>query len=200
MFISGARRGWNREGDRSDCIVMPHRIDAAYCYGRSVLSVCLLFTAANPTKTDETIEMPFGIRTRVGRRNRVSGGDSDPPRGKGNFEVISYREYHISCIPAWSEVIRQVAAAMRPPAVHVVATCRRWATALSELTSGGLNCACPFSSSSSPDSRPAASSLYRNTAHPRLPVTWPFSRGETNRQSVNRRTSGRSGNGQSTPD
>jgi len=77
---------------------MPHRIDAAYCHGRSVLCVCLLFTAANPTKTDETIEMPFGIRTRVGRRNHVSGGDSDPPRGRGNFEVISYREYHISCV------------------------------------------------------------------------------------------------------
>jgi len=35
-------------------------LDAAYCYKCSVVS--LLVTIVNPTKTDEPIEVPFGMR------------------------------------------------------------------------------------------------------------------------------------------
>jgi len=39
------------------------------------LSVCLLVTTVSPTKTDEPIEVPFGLWTRVGPRNRVFPGE-----------------------------------------------------------------------------------------------------------------------------
>ena len=34
----------------------------------------------------EAIEMPFGLRTRVGPRNHVLDGESRSPTGRGNFE------------------------------------------------------------------------------------------------------------------
>ena len=34
----------------------------------------------------EAIEMPVGLRTRVGPRNHVLDGGSDHPIGRGNFE------------------------------------------------------------------------------------------------------------------
>jgi len=34
----------------------------------------------------EPIEMPFGLRTRVGPENHVLDGGPDPPMGMGNFE------------------------------------------------------------------------------------------------------------------
>jgi len=37
-------------------------------------------------KTAELIEMPFGLRTRVGPGNHVLDGGPDTPMGKGNFE------------------------------------------------------------------------------------------------------------------
>ena len=39
------------------------------------LSVCLLVTTVSPTKTDEPIEVPFGLWTRVGPRNHVFPGE-----------------------------------------------------------------------------------------------------------------------------
>ena len=39
----------------------------------------------SPAKTAEPIEMPFGLRTRVGARNHVLHG-VQIPHGKGNFE------------------------------------------------------------------------------------------------------------------
>jgi len=58
-----------------------HKLDAAYCYRpssvvyRSVcLSVGLSVTAVSPAKTDEPIEMPFGIRTRAGPMSHVLVG------------------------------------------------------------------------------------------------------------------------------
>jgi len=40
----------------------------------------------------EPIEMPFGMKTRVGPRNHVLDGALDP-RGKGNFEgCLSHKE------------------------------------------------------------------------------------------------------------
>jgi len=37
-------------------------------------SVCLSVTIMSPAKTAELIEMPFGLRTRVGTVNRVREG------------------------------------------------------------------------------------------------------------------------------
>jgi len=47
-------------------------VDAVYCYRpSSVVSVGRSVTLASPGKTAEPIEMPFGLRTRVGPGNRV---------------------------------------------------------------------------------------------------------------------------------
>jgi len=40
----------------------------------------------SPAKTAAPIEMPFGLRTRVGPSNHVLDGGSDPCKGRGNFE------------------------------------------------------------------------------------------------------------------
>jgi len=42
-------------------------------------------TLVSPAKTAELIEMPYGLMTRVGPRNRVLDGGPHPPMGKGNF-------------------------------------------------------------------------------------------------------------------
>jgi len=53
---------------------------------RVAWSVGLSVTLVSPAKTTELIEMPFGLRTRVGPVNHVLGGGPDPSMGKGNFE------------------------------------------------------------------------------------------------------------------
>ena len=80
---------------------MPHRnttyCDAACRYRPSgvvclsvdlsvSLSVCRSVTLVSPAKTAEPIEMPFGLRTRVGPGNHVLDGGSKSPMGRGNFE------------------------------------------------------------------------------------------------------------------
>jgi len=47
--------------------------------GRSV-------TLVSPAKAAAPIEIPFGLRTRVGPRNHVLDGGPDLPMGRGNFE------------------------------------------------------------------------------------------------------------------
>ena len=42
------------------------------------LFFCLLVTLVSPAKTDKRIEMPFGMRTRVGLRNLVLNRGVDP--------------------------------------------------------------------------------------------------------------------------
>jgi len=55
----------------------------AWPVGRSVgLSV----TLASPGKTAELIEVPFGLRTRVGSGNHTLDADPDPLLETGNFE------------------------------------------------------------------------------------------------------------------
>ena len=57
-------------------------VDVAYCYRpRSVVcrSVCLSVTLVSPAKTAALIEMPFGLRTRLGPRNHVLDRGPDPP-------------------------------------------------------------------------------------------------------------------------
>jgi len=68
-------------------------LDAGYCYRRLAWSDCQLVTIVSRAKTDETIEMPFGLWTRVqGQKNRVLRRGSDP-RG-GNFGGCSFTEMH----------------------------------------------------------------------------------------------------------
>jgi len=57
-------------------------VDAVYCYQPSSVvcrSVCLSCKRAEP------IEMPFGLRTRVGSGNCVLDGGPDRPMRSGNF-------------------------------------------------------------------------------------------------------------------
>jgi len=50
------------------------------------LSVSLSVTIVSPAKPAEPIEVPFGMWTRVGRRNHVIDGVQIPKSMKGNFE------------------------------------------------------------------------------------------------------------------
>jgi len=71
---------------------MPHRpfyvsIDVAYCYLPSSVvcgSVGWSITLVSPTKTAGAIEIPFGLRTRVGPRKHVLDEAQIPMRG-GNY-------------------------------------------------------------------------------------------------------------------
>jgi len=50
------------------------------------LSVGQSVTLMSRAKTAEAIELPFGLRTRVGPRNHVLHGVQIPPMGMGNFD------------------------------------------------------------------------------------------------------------------
>jgi len=54
-------------------------VDAVYCYRPSSM-VCRSVTLVSPAKTAEPIEMPFGLRTRVGPGNYTLDGGPHPPR------------------------------------------------------------------------------------------------------------------------
>jgi len=87
-------------------IIRPHRsttyVDAAYCYRPSSV-VCRSVTLVSPTKTAESLEMPFGLRSRVGPRNHVLDGGQHPPIRRGNFEgemrrpIVKYRHSAVIC-------------------------------------------------------------------------------------------------------
>jgi len=49
-------------------------------------SVCRSVTLVSPATTAAPIEMPFGLRTRVGPGNHVLDGSPDSPMGRGKFE------------------------------------------------------------------------------------------------------------------
>jgi len=73
------------------CCVRPHCpyyvLDAVYCYRpRSVVcwSVSLSVTLVSYAKTAELIEIPFGLRNRVGRGSHGLDG-VHIPHGKGQF-------------------------------------------------------------------------------------------------------------------
>jgi len=63
---------------------------------RVAWSVGLSVTVVSPAKTSEPIELPFGLKTRVGPRNHVLDG-VQVPHGRGNFDgkgrpIVKYRE------------------------------------------------------------------------------------------------------------
>jgi len=64
-------------------------VDAAYCYRPSSV-VCRSVTLVSHTKTAEPIEMPFGLRTRVGPGNVYQMG-VEISMGTGNFEGVGKR-------------------------------------------------------------------------------------------------------------
>jgi len=55
-------------------------VDADYCYRPSSV-VCRSVTLVSHAKTAEPVEMPFGLRTRVGPRNHALDGGPDVLRG-----------------------------------------------------------------------------------------------------------------------
>ena len=61
------------------------------------LSVCRYITLVSPTETAEPIEIPFGLRTRMGPGNHVLDAGPDPPWegailwGKGH-PIVKYRD------------------------------------------------------------------------------------------------------------
>ena len=83
---------------RFTLLFRPHRsttnADAAYCYRQSSivdqsvgLSVCRSVTLVSPAEMVAPIEIPFGLRTRVGPMNHVVDGVQIPSNlhGKGQF-------------------------------------------------------------------------------------------------------------------
>ena len=75
----------------------------------SGLSVC--HTLVSPTKTVAPIEMPFGLRTRVGPGNHVLDGGPYPPwerailRGKKGRATVKYRDNLRSSVQKMAEPI-----------------------------------------------------------------------------------------------
>ena len=70
-----------------DRIARTTYVDADYCYRPSsvvCLSVGLSVTLVSPAKTAEPIEMPFGLRTRMGQRKNDYIG-AQIRRGNGQF-------------------------------------------------------------------------------------------------------------------
>jgi len=69
---------------------------------RVAWSVGLSVTLVSPAKTVAQIEMPFGLRTRVGPRNHALHG-VQIPMGRGNFEeekrrpIVKYRHTTVIC-------------------------------------------------------------------------------------------------------
>jgi len=61
-------------------------VHAAYCYRPSSVSVGQSVTLVSPAEAAEPIEMPFGLRARMGPGNYVLDGVPDPPIGRRNFE------------------------------------------------------------------------------------------------------------------
>ena len=57
---------------------------------RSVVSVSVLCTPARCAKTDEPIEMPFGVRTRENPRIHVLVGGLGPPQ-EGHLAVDTFK-------------------------------------------------------------------------------------------------------------
>jgi len=63
-------------------------IHAACCFQPSSVvcrSVCHT-SKPKPCRKSESIQMPFGLRTRMGLGNHVLDGGPDPPMGRGNFQ------------------------------------------------------------------------------------------------------------------
>ena len=89
------------------------------------LAVCLLVIAARPTKTAKPIDVPFGVWTHVGPKNHVF--DEAPiPMESGNFEDMSRPVVKYKNIRRTFDVInliRYVAAVMRPLVARTATTC-----------------------------------------------------------------------------
>ena len=65
------------------------------------VSVYVSVTLVSPAKTAELIDLPFGLRTWVGRGNHVLDGGPDPPMGRGKFlgengrPIVKYRDIKV---------------------------------------------------------------------------------------------------------
>jgi len=93
--------------------IRPHHsttyVDAAYCYRPSSMvcrSVCLSVTLVSPPKTAAPIEMPFGLRTRVGPGNHILDGSRiQIPHGKDKGgkgrPTVKYRDNPRSHVRKW---------------------------------------------------------------------------------------------------
>jgi len=97
-------------------IIRPHHrttyVDAAYCYRPSsvvcrlvCMSVCLSVTLVSPAKMAAPIEMPFGLRTRVGPRNHALDGGPAVLRDVAmatNFgrNLLGFVGYNFGCMIA----------------------------------------------------------------------------------------------------
>ena len=73
--------------------IRPHRMHGVQrcdllIHGLSVcLSNCPLVKTVSPAKTDELIQMPFGLYTRIGPRNRILTGVPDPPGEGAKYKI-----------------------------------------------------------------------------------------------------------------
>ena len=69
--------------------------------------VCQSVTLVITAKRAGPIEMPFGLRTRVGPRNHVLDGDQHSPMGRGNFEG-KVMPADLSPLMAANEIVRRL--------------------------------------------------------------------------------------------
>jgi len=87
------------------------------------LSVFLLVTTVSPTKADKQIEIPFGVWTPLDPLNHVLGGEPDAPRCRAILGNYCAKQRGYTSEVDILNLIRQVAATMRPFAVSIAATC-----------------------------------------------------------------------------
>jgi len=83
--------------------------------------VCLLVTTTSCAKTDEPIEMPFGVWTQVGPRNSVLGRARIPLGKEQFFFGGGHLPAHCEVYNTESKVVCLMATAMRPFAFSTAA-------------------------------------------------------------------------------
>jgi len=66
----------------SDCKLHPRFDIGARSFSVAAPKIC---TRIRPTKTDEPIEVPFALWSRMGPENHLLGGAPDPLRGRGTL-------------------------------------------------------------------------------------------------------------------
>ena len=97
-------------------------------------------TIVSPAKTAEQIEIPFGLWTRVGRRNHVLDEDPEIPMAKGNFEGGAVRPWATAMRPfGWRlGVVASVVRRMNEVTLHRARLVLGWVTVFGRVYHHGM--------------------------------------------------------------
>ena len=73
-------------------VLRPHRAAQSTVHDTPSVCVCTECVAhiGEPAKTDEPIELPFGMWTRMGPGNHVICGDPDPHRKGQSWKLLTH--------------------------------------------------------------------------------------------------------------